>query len=130
MADDFIKEQVRNIDTRLKEIERELANYDLLVAERERLQAARAAYTGNNGGAPAGTRKRAASTGTRRRRRGGRGSGPTNAEKVIEAIRGGAGTVAEIREKSGVEIASNVLSKLRREGQVDKDKGGKWVLTG
>ncbi len=119
---DFVQRQVAEIDRRLQEIDEVLAGRDALVQERDRLQAARAALTGDI--APAEPSNGAQAT-RAPRPRAARGE---NKRRLLAAVRERPGaSVGELAQVSKIAqpTAYNALRQLLEAGEVERvDLGG------
>jgi CRP-like cAMP-binding protein len=124
----FVDETVREIDSRLKELQEEVA----------KLQAARTALLGNRRapGRPRGTSTRSATSSPRRGRRPGRPrgrrGGNTRSNQALALVREKPGvTIPQIAESLGIEpnYLYRVMPKLVSEGAVRREGQG-WHPAG
>jgi hypothetical protein len=128
---DFVDSTVRDIDSRLEELQREVV----------KLEAARAALVGarrgpgrpaaSNGGNGASTRRRA-STGRRAGRPRGRRSGNTRANQALDIVRENPGvTIPDIAKQMDIEpnYLYRVMPRLVSDGQVRREGQG-WHPAG
>jgi len=125
---DFVDSTVKDIDSRLEELKREVT----------KLEAARAALVGGRrgpgraagaNGATGGTRRRAARKPGRPR---GRRGGNTRANQALELVRSAPGiTIPQIAEQLKIEpnYLYRVMPKLVEDGQVQRDGQG-WRPVG
>jgi DNA-binding transcriptional ArsR family regulator len=122
MERDFIGRQVADIDRRLQEIDEALSGWNDLVHQRERLQAARAALTGQE------SANQGAGDGKSRPRRAQRARRGENKRRVLETVRERPGaSIGELAQASGVArpTAYNTLRQLLEGGEVERvDLGG------
>jgi hypothetical protein len=119
---EFVQRQVAEIDRRLQEIEEALAGRGALLEERDRLQAARDALTGDGSPAPSADRARGTPGPRRRAARG------ENKRRLLAAIgeRPGA-SVGELAQVSKVAqpTAYTALRQMLEAGEVERvDLGG------
>ena len=113
---DFIGDLRRDLENRLKEVDRELAGVDHLMRERERLQQALSMP-------PFASPTRAATKGTSPRKQRTRAPRGANREAILSVVgeRPGA-TAAEIADVTKISraVTYNTLAKLIEQGKLEK----------
>jgi sugar-specific transcriptional regulator TrmB len=113
---DFIGDLKRDLEQRLKEVERELANVDPLLLERDRLRAALAAPPFAVEARPA-VKTAAPRKATTRAPRG------ANRDAIVATVEGRPGaTAAEIADVTKISraVTYNTLAKLIEQGRLEK----------
>jgi hypothetical protein len=113
---DFIGDLKRDLEQRLKEVERELANVDPLLRERDRLRAALAA-------APFAGPGRPAAQGTSPRKQRTRAPRGANREAILGVVAERPGvSAAEISDVTKISraVTYNTLAKLIEQGRLEK----------
>jgi sugar-specific transcriptional regulator TrmB len=113
---DFIGDLRRDLENRLKEVDRELAGVEPLMRERERLQAALATP-------PFASESRPATKGTSARKQRTRAPRGANREAILSVVGDRPGTTAaEISDVTKISraVTYNTLAKLVEQGKLEK----------